>query len=216
MSTSDVIAHYRSRKSLTQEQLGDLIGVSKRQIVRYESGDQAPTLPIASKLADVLGISLSELAGRTTTGPNLGGEWWASWQTWKDDVERIDTHPLHIAQDGDFLILDGERAQGEQAIELGDYAWTGELRLHRSTSTLVGWYESNDEGVRTAGSYYFALHQQGEHAIGKWCGLDYDGIVVCGWGTLARSQSVAEQQLLSVKDMTGNLRTWPMSRTETT
>lgn len=209
MATPDVIQHYRTRKNLTQQQLADLAGVTSRQIGRYEEGSQAPTLPVAVKLADALGISLTELAGRSSDGPNLGGEWWASWQTWKDGVERIDTHPLHVIQDGDFLILDGERAQGENAIQLGDYAWVGELRFHRVTGTLIGWWESNDEGVRTAGSYYFALHPQGEHAIGVWAGLDYDGIVVRGWGTLARTRAVAEQQLAAVKDQTENLRTWP-------
>ena len=213
MATKDVILHHRTRKGMTQQQLGDLAGVTARQIGRYEDGDQHPTLPVAVKLADALGVSLTELAGRTTAGPHLGGEWWASWQTWKDGVERIDTHPLHVIQDGDFLVLDGERAQGENAIEEGDYAWVGELRLHRSTGTLIGWYESNDEGVRTAGSYYFALHPQGEHAVGIWAGLDYDGIVVRGWGALARSRAVAEQQLLAIKDETGNLRTWPMTTT---
>lgn len=209
MATNDVIAHHRSRKGLSQQQLGELVGVTERQIYRYEKGEQAPTLPIAVKLADALDISLMELAGRSSSGPNLGGEWWASWQTWKDGVERIDTHPLHVIQDGDFLILDGERAQGENAIEAGDYAWVGELKLHRTTGTLIGWYESNDEGVRTAGAYYFALHPQGEHAVGIWAGLDYDGIVVRGWGTLARSKVVAEQQLLAIKNLEGNLRTWP-------
>ncbi len=209
MATKDVIVHYRNRKGLTQQQLADLAGVTVRQIVRYEAGDQAPTLPVAVKMADALGLSLTELAGRATTGPDLGGEWWASWQTWKDGVERIDTHPLHIVQDGDYLILDGERAQGETAIEAGDYAWVGELRFHRTTGTLLGWYESNDEGVRCAGSYYFALHPQGEHAVGIWAGLDYDGIVVHGWGALARSQTVVEQQIDALKKHKGNLRTWP-------
>ncbi|MET7772416.1 helix-turn-helix transcriptional regulator [Nocardia sp. NPDC005366] len=213
MAANDVIEHYRIRKGLTQSRLAELAGVTARQIGRYEEGSQAPTLPVAVKLADALGISLTELAGRASTGPSLGGEWWASWQTWKDGEERIDTHPLHIAQDGDFLILDGERAQGENALELGDYAWVGELRLHRDTGTLLGWYESNDEGVRTAGSYYFALHPQGQHAIGIWAGLDYDGIVVRGWGVLARSQAVAEQQLLAVKDQKENLKTWPTTAT---
>ncbi|WP_029897789.1 helix-turn-helix transcriptional regulator [Nocardia brasiliensis] len=209
MATKDVIAHYRNRKGLTQEQLGKAVGVTGRQITRYEAGEQEPTLRVAANIADILGVSLTELAGRINTGPDLSGEWWASWQTWKDDIERIDTHPLHVVQDGDYLILDGERAQGENAIEIGDYAWVGELRFHRITGGLLGWYESNDEGVRTAGSYYFALHPQGQHAIGIWAGLDYDGIVVRGWGALARTQAVAEQQLLAVKDMTGNLRTWP-------
>jgi transcriptional regulator with XRE-family HTH domain len=209
------IQRYRERKGLTQEQLADLVGVSKRQIGRYEQAESEPPASIFLKIADVLEVSTAELGGQPPSGPNLGGEWWAAWQTWKDEVERIDIHPMHVRQEGDFLILDGDRAQGEDAIAIGDYAWRGELRLHRPTSTLLGWYESNDEGTNTAGAYYFKLHPQGTHAPGYWVGEDYDGIVVHGWGVIARTEELAEQQIAAMiangslpENPTGNLRTW--------
>lgn len=209
------IRRFRERRGLNQEQLADLAGVSLRQMGRYEQVDGEPPASVFLAIADALGVSAAELGGRVPAGPDLGGEWWAAWQTWKDDVERIDLHPMHVRQEGDFLILEGDRAQGEDAIEKGDYAWRGELRLHRPTGTLLGWFESDDEGVNTAGSYYFKLHTQGTHAVGYWSGDDYDGIVVHGWGVLARRQAVAEQQInalienaASPDNVTGNLRTW--------
>jgi transcriptional regulator with XRE-family HTH domain len=219
MTSKDVIArniqHYRERRGLNQEQLADLVGVSKRQIGRYEQADSEPPASVFLKIAEVLDVSTAELGGELPSGPNLGGQWWAAWQTWKDDVERIDVHTMHIRQEGDFLILEGDRAQGPESIEKGDYAWRGWLRLHRPTSTLIGWYESDDEGVNTAGAYYFKLHPQGTHAPGYWVGEDYDGIVVHGWGVLARSKALAEQQIAAVienatsaDNPAGNLRTW--------
>lgn len=219
MASKDVIARniqqYRERKGLSQGQLADLVGVSKRQIGRYEQADSEPPASIFLSLAEALGVSTAELGGQQPSGPVLGGEWWAAWQTWKDDIERLDVHSTHVKQEGDFLLLDGDRAQGADAIALGDYAWRGELRLHRPTGTLLGWYESNDEGTNTAGVLYFKLHPQGTHAPGYWVGDDYDGIAVHGWGVLARSKELAEQQITALiangsasENPTGNLRTW--------
>lgn len=48
----------------SKRQLAAWLGVSHTQIPRYLNGAQ-PTLAVASKMADVLGITLDELAGRS-------------------------------------------------------------------------------------------------------------------------------------------------------
>lgn len=214
MDTSEVIAHYLDHRKMRSQELAEAVGVSKRQIERYIAGDQNPPLRIAARIAETLGISLLELAGRTPTEPGLSGIWFASNQSWKDDVERIDTSEVHITQDGNYLLMDSGRAQGEQALELGDYAWVSELKFDASTSTIVGEWSSNDGAVRTRGSYYFWLHPQGQLMIGRWAGSDYDGPEVSGRIVLARSKDEAEQQLLAIKDIPGNIRTWPPTNTE--
>ncbi|WP_069163162.1 helix-turn-helix domain-containing protein [Nocardia altamirensis] len=213
------IAHFRNRvinpqtgEPMTQAELAEAVGVSQRQIGRYEQGDQEASGSILDKIAEALGIAPGQLFGRPHTGPDLSGRWWVSCQVWKDSIERVDTNAVMIIQDGDFLSLDGERAQGENAIEAGDYAWVGELTHRRATRTLIGWYESADEGTDYSGSYCFTLHPQGTHAIGQWCGPDYDGIVVYGWAVLARTEELAEQQLAAAiadAEPNGNLLTWP-------
>ncbi|WP_330182829.1 helix-turn-helix domain-containing protein [Nocardia sp. NBC_01503] len=197
---------------MTQEQLADAIGMTKRQVGRYEQGDQEPSGSTLDKIADALNLAPGQLFRRTQTGPDLSGLWWVSCQVWKDGVERVDTNAVMVLQDGDHLTLDSDRAQGENAIEAGDYAWVGELVHRRATRTLIGWYESADEGTDYSGSYCFTLHPQGTHAVGQWCGPDFDGIVVYGWAIMARSKALAEQQLaLAIADAepNGNLRTWP-------
>jgi hypothetical protein len=74
----------------------------------------------------------------------------------------------------------------------GSYRWQGELRLW-DNEALLGWYRSIDEAVRSKGTLYLALHPHGDHAWGRWVGMSYDGVVISGWGSLARTQEQANQ-----------------------
>jgi hypothetical protein len=44
------------------------------------------------------------------------------------------------------------------------------------------------------------LHAQGEHAHGRWVGLSYDGPVISGYATLARTQEQAHAVMTRVLD----------------
>ena len=61
MSFPDLLASARKNKGLTQEALGELVGLTKLQIYRYEKGTSQPTLDVLKKLALVLNCSLDEL-----------------------------------------------------------------------------------------------------------------------------------------------------------
>lgn len=54
----------RDEARLTQGELAERAGISKRSVAAYESGEAQPTLSLAIRLADALGVSLDELAGR--------------------------------------------------------------------------------------------------------------------------------------------------------
>ncbi|MCO1656600.1 hypothetical protein [Pseudonocardia humida] len=71
--------------------------------------------------------------------------------------------------------------------EGGGYLWRGELRLW-DNEILMGWYAARDGAVRSKGTLCFSLHQHGINATGRWVGLSYDGPIVTGWATLARSE----------------------------
>jgi hypothetical protein len=49
-----------------------------------------------------------------------------------------------------------------------------------------------DGNVRSKGTMYLVLHAQGESAHGRWVGLSYDGPVISGFATLARTQDAAQ------------------------
>jgi transcriptional regulator with XRE-family HTH domain len=186
---SEVIRRRRTELGMSQAQLAAAVGVDARQIRRYEGGEQQPLLTVAVAIADALNISIAQLAGKINHELDLSGDWWAAWQTWKDGAPRIDTHPLVIVQRGELLQLDADRAI---PVEEGSYRWRGELRLWDSEA-LMGWYHSTDAAVRSKGTLYLALHPHGTYAWGRWVGMSYDGPVVTGWGSIARTQEQANQ-----------------------
>jgi len=191
---SDVIRHRRTALGLSQAELAKIAGVSLRQLARYEAGEQQPVLGAAVALAEALGISLARLAGQVSADLDLSGDWWCAWQTSKDGVPRIDTHTLAVHQQGELLQLDADRAAAE-----GSYRWRGELRLW-DNEALMGWYRSTDGAVRSKGTMYLCLHQHGEHAWGRWVGMSYDGLVVTGYGAIARTQELAHKVVQDLID----------------
>lgn len=58
----------RLEKNMTQRQLADKVGVDRTSLSSYENNKRVPDLFILCSLADVFGISLDELVGRTGTG----------------------------------------------------------------------------------------------------------------------------------------------------
>src|SRR5918998_2886152 len=53
----------RRRRGLTLEDLAGLSGVSRAMISKLERGEKNPTLVVAARLAEGLGVTLSRLAG---------------------------------------------------------------------------------------------------------------------------------------------------------
>ncbi|MGH3757273.1 hypothetical protein [Actinophytocola sp.] len=146
-------------------------------------GTPAPA-PAPPAITPVRQASTSDVASHDL---DLSGDWWCAWQTSKDDVPRIDTHTLTVRQHGDQLQLDAVRAPAE-----GSYTWHGELRIW-DNEALMGWYRSTEGAVRSKGTMYLALHPHGEHAWGRWTGMSYDGVVVTGWGVIARTEELANK-----------------------
>lgn len=186
---SEVIRSRRRELGYSQAQLAKDAGVSPRQLARYEAGEQEPSLSAAVALADALQISITQLTGQLSHQLNLSGEWWCGWQTWKEGVPRVDVHKLEVVQRGDLLQLDADRAV---PVSEGSYRWHGELRLW-DQEALIGWYRSTDAAVRSKGALYLVLHQHGTFAWGKWTGMSYDGQVITGWGSIARTPDEAER-----------------------
>lgn len=58
------IKELRKQKGLTQQQLGDLIGVTKVSVCCYENGTRIPNLDTLLDMADIFGVDVSYLVGR--------------------------------------------------------------------------------------------------------------------------------------------------------
>ncbi len=59
-----VIHEYRTKNGISHQKLADLCGVSPSTLQRVKMGETALNIDTAIRIADILGISLDELAGR--------------------------------------------------------------------------------------------------------------------------------------------------------
>ena len=55
---------YRARADISQAELAKRVGVDTASVQNWENGDYMPSLRTTIKLADVLGITIDQLAGR--------------------------------------------------------------------------------------------------------------------------------------------------------
>lgn len=63
MDIAKTIAKYRKAKNLTQQALGERLGVSNQAVSKWENGSSSPDISIIPELANVLGISLDQFFG---------------------------------------------------------------------------------------------------------------------------------------------------------
>ena len=61
MTVGERIAQLRRQAGLSQEQLGDLLGVSRQAVSKWERGDFDPSTSNLLALAKLFGISAEEL-----------------------------------------------------------------------------------------------------------------------------------------------------------
>ncbi|WP_239090852.1 helix-turn-helix transcriptional regulator [Asanoa iriomotensis] len=193
---AEVLRRRRSELGMSQAELADAAGVDRRQIRRYEAGEQQPVLSVAVAIANALDISVGELAGLASHRIHLSGDWWASWQTFKDGEEIVTLQEVRFRQEGERI--DVETTTRGLDVEEGGYHWRGELRLW-DNEIVMGWYAATDGAVRSKGTMYFVLHPHGQYMSGRWVGLSYDGSVVTGWGAMARDQETATATIEELK-----------------
>lgn len=189
MDMGDVIRQRRSELGMSQGDLARAARVDARQIRRYEAGEQQPLFSVAVAIAEALRIPLSELAGKPSHRVKLSGEWWASWQTFRDGAEKLATQQVELKQEGELIQI-ATITRG-LSVEEGGYHWSGELRLW-DNEVLMGWYAANDGSIRSKGTMYFVLHPHGLHMAGRWVGLGYDDRIMTGWAAMAKTHDDAE------------------------
>lgn len=69
MTFSEQLTRLRKQHGLTQEQLGEIAGVSRQTVSKWELGDTTPELEKLHLLCDHFHISMDELTGRTPNPP---------------------------------------------------------------------------------------------------------------------------------------------------
>ncbi|KUL27744.1 DNA-binding protein [Actinoplanes awajinensis subsp. mycoplanecinus] len=198
----EVLRQRRTERGMSQADLATAAGIDKRQIRRYEAGEQQPLLSVAVAIAAALDISVGELAGLPGHRVSLSGSWWASWQTSKDGEEVVTLQEVLFRQEGERIQV--ETTTRGIPIEGGGYHWRGELRIW-DNEILMGWYAAADGSVRSKGTMYFVVHPHGQRMSGRWVGMSYDGKIVSGWGGMARDADSAAAIVQELKGQDGGL-----------
>ena len=103
MKLPEVMRRRRTELGMSQAALARAVGVDVRQIRRYEAGDHQPAFSVAVNIADVLGISLDELAGTFEHRVDISGDWQACWQSQREGVEDIRIQPVRLRQRGELI-----------------------------------------------------------------------------------------------------------------
>jgi transcriptional regulator with XRE-family HTH domain len=197
MEMPEVMRRRRVELGLSQAELAAAAGVDKRQIRRYEAGEQQPLLSVAVAIAAALKISVGDLAGIPSHEINLAGDWWASWQTFMSGEEIITAQEVRFRQEASLIRV--ETLTRGIDVEEGGYHWSGELRLW-DNEVLMGWYAARDGGTRSKGTLYFHLHPHGLRMTGRWVGLSYDGEIVTGYGAVAKSETEVRELITIQKE----------------
>ncbi|MGM9564191.1 MAG: helix-turn-helix domain-containing protein [Faecousia sp.] len=65
----DRIKYHRKRLGMTQEQLAERMGVSAQAVSKWENNLSCPDISVLPELAEVFGISVDELLGKTDSTP---------------------------------------------------------------------------------------------------------------------------------------------------
>jgi hypothetical protein len=163
---------------------------------------QLPPQPGVTSVTGGADLSLVVEVGSAAVSPRgvpeLGGQWWAAWQSFKDGVELVAVQRVLFDQVGELIGI-AALARG-RPVEDGGYLWRGELRVFEG-GVLMGWYAAADGAVRSLGTLYLTLHTQGRTMVGRWVGLSYDGPTVTGWGVFARSQEAACRVMRGITDV---------------
>jgi transcriptional regulator with XRE-family HTH domain len=202
MDLGEVIRQRRTEMGMSQAELARAADIDARQVRRYEAGEQQPLFSVAVAIAGALRIPIADLAGMPSHRVRLSGEWWASWQTFRDGVEKIATQRVEMQQEGEFIRV-ATLTHG-LSDEEGGYHWSGELRLW-DNEILMGWYASTEGAIRDKGTMYFVLHPHGLSMAGRWVGLSNDGKVITGYGSMAREHDQAEAVIDRLKQRLGEL-----------
>ena len=98
MTIGEKIQYYRKQKGLSQEELGQLLTVSRQTVSQWETGQTSPTIDNLTRLKDVLGVSVDELLS-----PEMGIQAKVPSETIKEEpLERYETR-MNASEAKDFI-----------------------------------------------------------------------------------------------------------------
>ena len=68
---AEQMRRFRQGKGLTQQELGEMLGVSTSAVQKWERAQAEPNARTLQRMADIFGVSLDELCDRTPPESNI-------------------------------------------------------------------------------------------------------------------------------------------------
>ena len=158
----NAITHHRKRLGLTQEQLAQRLDVTNQAVSKWETDQCCPDVTVLPKLADIFGISLDELFGRSENSSKTAA------LPWENDKK------LYIAVfEGHHLLASNERKNRDCTV-----TYDGPVR---DVHCFCNLYCDDVAGDVNAGGYVECGDVEGNVNAGGYveCG-DVDGSVTSG------------------------------------
>ena len=110
---------FRKQMNMTQEALAERVDVARQTIVKWESGESAPDLDMAGRLAEALQVSLDDLVnaqeGEVESTPRMKGKHLFGLVTIGDKGQIVipaRARKVFNLQPGDQLMVLGDETQG--------------------------------------------------------------------------------------------------------
>ena len=113
------IKELRKSKKMTQQELGDKIGVSNSAVANYEKGFRAPLQDTLFKLAEVFDVSVNDFFPQTTSTKDIESIYKQLTPPRKTRVYNFAEHQLR-EQNNKVVPLVGSTAANPQALEYAD------------------------------------------------------------------------------------------------
>ncbi|GEM01070.1 DNA-binding transcriptional regulator, XRE-family HTH domain [Halolactibacillus halophilus] len=88
------LRHYRQKHQFTQQQLADLLKVSRSVVAKWENGHVLPDLIIAVKLSNIFQITLDALVGEAPETTFVLSDFQAHYQNAFEDYADASVHQL--------------------------------------------------------------------------------------------------------------------------
>ena len=129
MSLGESIHDARKAAGLSQEALGEKLGVVSQTVSKWERGESVPDAALLVPLADALGVSLDGLFGRVPSDAEMEASMLA-WLRPKTEDERSESHLRlqRLLLELDIGILDGTVVWPEMPTDVR-YAYLGERTI---------------------------------------------------------------------------------------
>jgi transcriptional regulator with XRE-family HTH domain len=201
----EVMRQRRAELGLSQADLAAAAGVDKRQIRRYEAGQQQPALSVAVAMAEALEISLTELAGMAKPRIDLTGDLWTAWQS-SDGRDSVTAQQVRLRQQGRHIDVASTTGGTDET----GFHWRGELRMW-DYEFLIGWYTRDDGADRSRGTLFFMLRSHADRIDGRWVSHDHAGRIATGWIAMAHTEDDA-RAIISKYTAEEALRQTPTTR----